>query len=55
MEEDRNLVELESETQWTVGRPFARLAVAHKILVVIWHLLKTGTEHREKFVPTPEA
>jgi transposase len=38
-----------------MGKKKALVAVAHKILVVIWHLLKKGTEYREKFVPTPVA
>ncbi len=36
-----------------MGKKKALVAVAHKILVVIWHLLKKGTDYREKFVPTP--
>ncbi len=36
-----------------LGRKKALVAVAHKILVVIWHLLKGGTEYRERYVPAP--
>jgi len=36
-----------------MGRKKALVAVAHKILVVIWHLLKKGTAYREKAVPEP--
>jgi transposase len=32
-----------------LGRKKALVAVAHKILVVIWHLLKGGEEYRERF------
>ena len=41
--------------QWAkrLGRKKALVAVAHKILVVIWHLLKGGTEYRERYVPAP--
>jgi transposase len=37
------------------GKKKALVAVAHKILVVIWHLLKKGTEYREKYAPAPAA
>ena len=36
-----------------LGRKKALVAVAHKILVVIWHLLKGGTEYRERYIPAP--
>ena len=36
-----------------LGRKKALVAVAHKILVVIWHLLKKGTEYRERPAPAP--
>ena len=36
-----------------LGKKKALVAVAHKILVVIWHLLKGGTEYRERYVPAP--
>ena len=36
-----------------MGKKKALMAVAHKILVVIWHLLKKGTAYREKSVPSP--
>jgi transposase len=36
-----------------LGRKEALVAVAHKILVVIWHLLKKGTEYRERYTPAP--
>lgn len=36
-----------------LGRKKALVAVAHKILVVIWHLLKKGTEYRERQAPAP--
>jgi transposase len=32
-----------------LGRKKALVAVAHKILVVIWHLLKGGEEYRERY------
>jgi transposase len=38
-----------------LGRKKALVAVAHKILVVIWHLLKKGTDYRERQVPAPAA
>ena len=31
-----------------MGKKKALVAVAHKILVVIWHLLKKGTEYHER-------
>jgi transposase len=36
-----------------LGRKKALVAVAHKVLVVIWHLLKAGTEYRERYTPAP--
>jgi transposase len=36
-----------------MGKKKALVAVAHKILVVIWHLLKKGTAYREKWAPAP--
>jgi transposase len=36
-----------------LGRKKALVAVAHKILVVIWHLLKKGTDDRERPAPAP--
>jgi transposase len=36
-----------------LGRKKALVAVAHKILVVIWHLLKKGTDYRERRAPAP--
>ena len=38
-----------------LGRKKALIAVAHKILVVIWHLLKNGTEYRERPQTAPAA
>jgi transposase len=38
-----------------LGRKKALVAVAHKILVVIWHLLKEGTEYRERRAPVTTA
>jgi transposase len=38
-----------------LGRKKALVAVAHKILVVIWHLLKKGTAYRELLRPVPAA
>jgi transposase len=38
-----------------MGKKKALVAVAHKILVVIWHLLKKGTDYREKYAPAPAA
>ena len=37
------------------GKKKALVALAHKILVVIWHLLKDGTEYRERSTPAPVA
>jgi transposase len=34
-----------------LGRKKALVAVAHEILVVIWHLLKGGSEYRERYTP----
>jgi transposase len=36
-----------------LGKKKALIAVAHKILVVIWHLLKEGTSYRERRQPLP--
>ena len=36
-----------------MGKKKALVAVAHKILVVIWHLLKKGTQYRERQAPAP--
>ena len=36
-----------------LGRKKALVAVAHKVLVVIWHLLKTGSAYRERYMPAP--
>jgi transposase len=38
-----------------LGRKKALVAVAHKILVVIWHLLKDRTDYREKWAPAQVA
>jgi transposase len=38
-----------------LGRKKALVAVAHKVLVVIWHMLKEGTEYRERQAPAPAA
>jgi transposase len=38
-----------------LGRKKALVAVAHKVLVVIWHLLKEGTGYRERYSPAPTA
>ena len=38
-----------------LGRKKAVVAVAHKILVVIWHLLKKRTEYRERRATAPAA
>lgn len=38
-----------------LGKKKALIAVAHKILVVIWHVLKTGTTYRERQQPLPAA
>jgi transposase len=38
-----------------LGRKKALVAVAHKIPVVIWHLLKEGTEYRERWSPASAA
>jgi transposase len=38
-----------------MGKKKALVAVAHKILVVIWHLLKKGTDYRERRSPAPAA
>jgi transposase len=36
-----------------MGKKKALVALGHKILVVIWHLLKKGTEYRERYTPAP--
>ena len=36
-----------------LGKKKALVALAHKILVVIWHLLKDGTEYCERSSPAP--
>jgi transposase len=36
-----------------LGKKKALVALAHKILVVIWHLLRDGTEYRERYTPAP--
>ena len=36
-----------------LGRKKAVVAVAHKILVVIWHLLKKGTTYGERRAQAP--
>jgi transposase len=36
-----------------MGKKKALVALAHKILVVIWHLLKKATEYRERSAPAP--
>jgi transposase len=38
-----------------LGKKKALVALAHKILVVIWHVLKQGTEYRERWTPAPTA
>jgi transposase len=38
-----------------MGKKKALVAVAHKILVVIWHLLQKGTDYREKYAPSKVA
>ena len=38
-----------------LGKKKALVAVAHKILVVIWHLLKKRTEYRERQATAPAA
>ena len=38
-----------------MGKKKGLVAVAHKILVVIWHLLKKGVAYREKSAPAPAA
>lgn len=38
-----------------LGKKKALIAVAHKILVVIWHLLKKGADYRERRLPAPAA
>jgi len=36
-----------------LGKKKALIAVAHKILMVVWHLLKEGTSYRERRQPLP--
>jgi transposase len=38
-----------------LGKKKALVALAHKILVVIWHVLRTGTEYHERWTPAPTA
>jgi transposase len=38
-----------------MGKKKALVALAHKILVVIWHVLTQGTEYRERYTPAPAA
>jgi transposase len=38
-----------------LGKKKALIAVAHKILVVVWHLLKRGTSYQERRQPAPAA
>jgi transposase len=38
-----------------LGKKKALVALAHKVLVVIWHVLKQGTEYRERWTPAPTA
>jgi transposase len=38
-----------------LGKKKALVALAHKILVVIWHVLKKGTEYHERWKPAPTA
>jgi transposase len=38
-----------------MGKKKALVALAHKILVIIWHLLKKGTDYREHYSPAPAA
>ena len=38
-----------------LGKKKALVALAHKILVVIWHVLRAGTAYRERYTPAPAA
>jgi transposase len=38
-----------------MGKKKALVALAHKILVIIWHLLKKGTDYREHYSPASAA
>jgi len=38
-----------------MGKKKALVALAHKILVIIWHLLKKGTAYRERYTPATAA
>jgi transposase len=38
-----------------MGKKKALVALAHKLLVIIWHLLKKGTDYREHYSPAPVA
>jgi transposase len=38
-----------------LGKKKAAVALAHKILVVIWHVLRDGTADRERSTPAPAA
>jgi transposase len=38
-----------------LGKKKAPVALAHKILVVIWHVLRDGTAYRERYTPVPAA
>ena len=38
-----------------MGKKKALVAVAHKILVVVYHLLKNGTDYREDWKPAKVA
>ena len=38
-----------------LGKKKALIAVAHRILVVVWHLLKKGTSYQERQKPVPAA
>lgn len=38
-----------------MGKKKALVALAHKILVVIWHVLRRGTDYRERYTPAPAA
>jgi transposase len=38
-----------------LGKKKALVALAHKILVVIWHVLRDGTAYRERYTPAPAA
>ena len=38
-----------------MGKKKALVALAHKILVVIWHLLRKGTDYQERWSPASTA